>query len=113
MNNSQHKPDKIRKSRKFSLLDGLFAASMAGETADYITPYALTLEATTGQIGFLSVAPDLASALIQLKSPDLTEKLKSRKWVNFLVGVIKSWERRQLPAPLSRGLSCSVFREDE
>jgi MFS family permease len=72
------KPNRIKTSLRFSLLDGLFAASMTGMTADYITPYALTLKATPGHIGLLSAAPNLASSLIQLKSPALTERFKSR-----------------------------------
>lgn len=73
------KPNKIRKSLKFSFLDGIFASGMAGLITDYITPYALTLKATSSQIGALSAAPNLASSFVQLKSADLTERLKSRK----------------------------------
>ena len=52
---------------------------MVGMTTDYITPYALTLKATNSQIGALSAVPNFTSSLVQLKSADLTEKLKSRK----------------------------------
>jgi len=71
--------NKIKKSLKFSLLDGVFASCMVGMTADYITPYALTLKAYPYQIGILNALPNLSSSLVQLKSADLTEKLKSRK----------------------------------
>lgn len=74
-----HKPNKIRKSLKFSFLDGIFASCMMGLITDYITPYALTLKATIRQIGALSALPNLTSSLVQLKSADLVEKLKSRK----------------------------------
>jgi MFS family permease len=70
---------KIRKSLKFSFLDGTFASCMTGMTADYITPYALALNASPGLIGVLNAAPNLASSLVQLKSADVVEKLKSRK----------------------------------
>lgn len=73
------KTNKIRKSLKFSFLDGIFASCMVGLTTDYITPYALALKATVSQIGILSAAPNLTSSLVQLKSADLVEKLKSRK----------------------------------
>lgn len=73
------KENKIRKSLKFSFLDGIFASCMLGMTTDYITPYALMLKATPGQIGVLVAAPNFASSLVQLKSADLTERLKSRK----------------------------------
>ena len=72
---------KIRKSLKFSFLDGLFASCMTGLTTDYITPYALALKATNSQIGILTAAPNLASSLVQLKSADFTDRLKSRKKV--------------------------------
>lgn len=74
-----HKPDKIRKSLKFSFWDGVFASGMVGFTADYVTPYALSLKATASEIGVLSAVPNFASSLVQLKSADLTEKIKSRK----------------------------------
>jgi MFS family permease len=74
-----NKNNKIRKSLRFSFLDGLFVSCMVGMTTDYITPYALALKATNSQIGVLSAAPNLASSLAQLKSPDVTEKFKSRK----------------------------------
>lgn len=71
--------DKVRKSLKSSLFDGIFASCMVGLTTDYITPYALFLKAKAHQIGALSALPNLFSSLIQLKSADLTDRLKSRK----------------------------------
>lgn len=73
------KQNKIRKSLRFSLLDGIFASCMVGLTTDYISPYALALKATNSQIGILSAVPNLSSSLVQLKSADLVERLKSRK----------------------------------
>ncbi|MBU0600701.1 MFS transporter [bacterium] len=73
------KQNKIRKSLKFSLLDGVFASCMVGLTTDYITPFALVLKATNKQIGLLNALPNLISSCIQLRSADLVEKLKSRK----------------------------------
>jgi len=73
------KQNKIRKSIWYSLWDGIFASLMFGLTTDYITPYALVLKATTKEIGILSASSNLFSSLIQLKSADITEKLRSRK----------------------------------
>ncbi len=70
---------KIRKSLRYSFLDGIFASCMVGFTADYLTPYALALKATLRQISLLSAAPNLISSLAQLKTPDFVEKVKSRK----------------------------------
>ncbi len=80
------KENKIKRSLRFSFFDGIFAAAMTGLTTDYITPYALALKASISQIGLLSAAPNFISSLLQLKSADLTEKLKSRrKVINLFV----------------------------
>lgn len=73
------KPNKIRNSLKSSFLDGIFASCMVGLITDYVTPYALFLKATARQIATLSALPNFFSSLIQLKSADLVDKLKSRK----------------------------------
>jgi len=73
------KQNKIRKSLRFSFLEGAFSSSMSGFTNDYITPYALALKATIRQIGVLSALPFFALSLTQLIAADITEKLKSRK----------------------------------
>ncbi|MCM8797369.1 MAG: hypothetical protein NC923_05805 [Candidatus Omnitrophica bacterium] len=73
------KPAKLKKSLIASFWDGIFASCMVGLTNDYIAPYALALKANTSQIGVLSALPNLAASLAQLKTADLTEKLKSRK----------------------------------
>lgn len=73
------KQNKIKKSLKASFLDGIFASCMMGLTTDYITPYALSLKASAAQVGILSAAPNLVSSLVQLKSPDIVERFRSRK----------------------------------
>ncbi len=52
---------------------------MAGLTQNYITPYALAMDATTTQIGFLTAIPYLAMILMQLVAPTLAERAGSRK----------------------------------
>lgn len=73
------KPNKIKRSLKFSFFDGIFAAGMLGMTTDYITPYALALKATVSQIGLLSAIPNFVASLAQLFSADITDRLKSRR----------------------------------
>lgn len=73
------KEGKIRKSLRFSLIDGIFVASMLGLITDYITPYALSLSATNSQIGILSAIPSLIAGFVQLKSADLVDRVRSRK----------------------------------
>jgi MFS family permease len=52
---------------------------MLGLTQNYITPLALELKATIGQIGLLSSIPSITMALSQLVAPDLSERAGSRK----------------------------------
>lgn len=73
------KQNKIKRSIAYSLWDGVFASGMFGLTTDYITPYALVLKANVREIGTLSALSNLSSSLVQLKSADFSEKLKSRK----------------------------------
>ncbi|MGE5197795.1 MAG: MFS transporter [Deltaproteobacteria bacterium] len=73
------KRNRIKKTLKFSLLEGIFTSCMVGLTTDYFTPYALVLKATVRQIGALSAVPFLASSLAQLRSAEITEKFGSRR----------------------------------
>ena len=52
---------------------------MIGFTQDYFTPFLLLLGGTAKDVGILSSLPNFFSALVQLKSADLTEKVGSRK----------------------------------
>lgn len=59
---------------------------MAGFTQEYFTPFLLLLGATIRQIGLLASLPNLCASLIQIKSADITENLKSRrKIINIFV----------------------------
>lgn len=73
------KTAKLKQSLKFSMFDGVFASMMLGLTEQYITPFAIALKATTAQVGMLTAFPNLIASLVQLKSADVTEHLKSRK----------------------------------
>jgi len=50
-----------------------------GLTGSYITPFALTMQATTQQIGYLSSFPNFVSMLVQLFAPMISERIGSRK----------------------------------
>ena len=69
----------IRKSLNNSILDGSAYASMQGLTQNYTTPYALAMNASTTQIGFLAGIPALVMLLTQMVSPILAERIGSRK----------------------------------
>jgi MFS family permease len=70
---------KVRKSLRFSSLDGAAASAMGGFTQNYITPFALALKATTLQVGLLSSLPNFFMAFSQLATPYLVERAGSRK----------------------------------
>ena len=73
-----YKKGKIRQSLRNSFLDGAFCSVMTGFIDQYITPFAIALKATSSQIGMLAAFPSFAASLVQLKSADVTEHLKSR-----------------------------------
>lgn len=73
--------DTLRRSLNLSLLNGVFASAMMGFTQEYFTPFLLLLGGTGQQVGLLNALPNLFSAAIQLKSPELTDLVKSRKHI--------------------------------
>src|SRR3990167_5424452 len=73
-----HEPA-IKKSLRFSLLDGLFASIMFGISETFIVPYAIAMKASVRQIAVLSSLPGLVGALLQVKSASIVERLGSRK----------------------------------
>lgn len=72
---------KIKKTLRFSFLEGAFASVMIGFTQEYLTPFLLLLGGTTRHVGILNAMPNLLASAIQLKSADMVERLKSRKKV--------------------------------
>ena len=62
-----------------SLLDGAAYSAMLGLTQNYVTPYALTMKATTQQIGLLTSVPYFTMAAAQFAAPALSERAGSRK----------------------------------
>ena len=78
--------DKIDKSLKSSFFDAMCYGGMMGFTQDYFIPFLLLLGGNARYVGVLSSLPNLAAALVQLKSADLAEKIKSRhKVITFFV----------------------------
>jgi MFS family permease len=77
--------DKMEKERtmKVSVKEGAAASVMVGLVNDYVTPYALALNANNAQIGFLSSFPGLISPLSQIFGSKLMERY-SRKRIIFI-----------------------------
>lgn len=88
----------VKKSLRYSVLDGSAYSAMLGLTQDCITPFALALKATTVQVGFLSSIPNLAMALSQLAVPHLAEKATSRK--KFMLPIVFAHALMWLPVLL-------------
>ena len=61
------------------MFDGMAASVTGGLTGNYITPYALAMQATTQQIGYLSSLPNFVNMLVLLIAPMLSERAGSRK----------------------------------
>ncbi len=88
----------VKKSLRYSVLDGSANSAMLGFTQDCVTPFALALKATTAQVGLLSSIPNLAMALSQLAVPRLAEKATSRK--KFIVPIALAHALMWLPVLL-------------
>jgi MFS family permease len=71
--------EQVNKSLKNSIFDGAAYSTMLGLTQNYVTPYALTMKATTQQIGLLTSVPNFTMAAAQFVSPVLSERIGSRK----------------------------------
>jgi MFS family permease len=70
---------RVKSSLKYSVLDGSMWAAMMGLTQNYMTPFALRMQATNSQISLLSSIPALLTSISQLLSPGLLEKAGTRK----------------------------------
>ncbi len=82
--------NQVRDSMRYSVLDGTFYSVMAGLTQNYITPFALTMNATTQQIGYLSSIPNLTMAAAQPFAPTMSERAGTRKGFILLFAFLHS-----------------------
>lgn len=81
---------KIDKSLKYSVADGSAHSVMIGAGEQYVSPYAISLNATSSQIGVLSSLPPLAGAIFQLFSPKAIDWMKSRKNVILIAAFLQA-----------------------
>lgn len=75
------------KSLSYAIKDGVYFATMVGIGESYISPFAIFLQATNSQIGFLASIPPLLGALVQLISINILNRIRNRMTV-ILIGVI-------------------------
>ena len=71
--------ERIRKSLKYSVLDGSFAASMIGFGESFFPAYAVFLMASNIELGLLTSLPLLLGSVVQLYTHTLLCRLKTRK----------------------------------
>jgi len=80
--------EQIDKTKKASIVDGSAYNVMYGFGEQYITPFALRLGASDGEIGILSSVPAFLGSLSQVLGANLADKYKDRKkivlWFVFL-----------------------------
>ena len=79
---------KVRRNLRLGVFSGVGWAGMSGLTQNYITPFALELKANAFQIGLLTSVPNMTMALSQLFTPELTQKMGSRKRITLMAILI-------------------------
>jgi len=83
---------KLEKTRKLSIIEGSFSAVSGGAGETYITPYAIALNATNAEVGFLSSFPGLFGPITQIFGSKLMEKYDRKKLiVTFVALQAASW----------------------
>ncbi|MBI4448087.1 MFS transporter [Candidatus Woesearchaeota archaeon] len=73
--------EQVKKSLKYSIIDGSFHSAMLGFGESFLSAFAVFLKATSMQLGLLSALPQLLGSLSQLYSNKLIKNFKSRKKV--------------------------------
>ncbi len=68
-----------KKNLRISFYKGIFGCLTTGFTQEFFTPFILFLGAGARQVGILSGAINMVSALVQLFSAEIVEKFGSRK----------------------------------
>lgn len=71
----------VRKSLKYSYLDGVFASIMTGLSEQFLVPYCLALNGTAGHVALIATMPAFVGSISQLLSSDTIEMFRSRRKV--------------------------------
>jgi MFS family permease len=81
---------KVRRSLRFSLLDGASFSLMLGSAESYFQAFAVFLKATVFQVGIVYTIPMFVATLIQLHASSLLRWFHSRKNLILLTGALRS-----------------------
>ena len=79
---------RIKKSLRYSVIDGTFAAAMIGFGESFFAVFAVFLKANNIQLGLLSSLPLLFGSLSQLLSNRLIKLFRSRKTLVVIAALI-------------------------
>jgi MFS family permease len=90
MEKESDREDRIKKSLKYSVIDGSFYTAMVGFGESFFSAFAVFLKATNFQIGLLSSLPQALSAFLQIFSNKLISMFKSRKMLVCTAALIQS-----------------------
>ena len=81
--------ERTKRSLRYSAIEGAFGYGDAGIRNSYTTPFALSLNATSMQIGMLSSLHNLAATLSQIPGATISSRLGGRKRVWFFSNIIQ------------------------
>lgn len=82
--------DQVKKSLRYSILDGTFSAAMIGFGESFFIAFAIFLKADNIQIGLLGSLPQAMGSLVQIFSDRLIHFFNSRKRVVTLSALLQS-----------------------
>lgn len=76
---------KIERTLDLSIKEGSYASIATGLDVSYFSPYALAMNATSGQVGFLHAVLNIIPSITQMFSPGIISKFSRKKTVLFIL----------------------------
>jgi len=86
----ENKEEKIKKSLKYSIIDGAFCSMMIGFGESFFSAFAVFLKATNLQLGLLSSLPQTLGSLFQMFTNRLIKLFKSRKKLVYISALLQA-----------------------
>jgi len=86
----ENKEEKIKKSLKYSIIDGAFCSMMIGFGESFFSAFAVFLKATNLQLGLLSSLPQTLGSLFQMFTNRLIKLFKSRKKLVYISSLLQA-----------------------
>ncbi len=70
---------KKKRSLKISVIEGSFASVMGAAFDQFLIPFAVAINSTVSQIGFIRAAPQFGASVVQFFAPDVADRLGEKK----------------------------------